>query len=220
MGAVIGDFLPAAFGVALSPMPLVMLLVLLFTRRARINAVAFTLGWMLGVAVPVVLALALGVGSGGTGSGPNGWVNLVLGALFVLLAVTTFRGRPHAGETPKPPKWMASLQTMSPWAAFGIAALIIVLNAKNLPILVASALAISGAGLPAAEQVIATVVFVVVASSSAIVIAGAFLMFGDRVEPTLRRMREWLERNNAYVMTFLFAFLGISALGKALQAFT
>lgn len=220
MGNVIGDIVPAAFGVSISPIPLVMLLILLFTERARVNSVAFLLGWLAGVTVLLVIAVFVGSTLDGGDSSPNGWANLVLGALFVLLAVNSFRTRPRRDRPDKKPVWMSKLDTIGPLAAFGLSAVLTGINAKNTPIIIASALTIGSAGLPPGQTVIAAVVFVLVASSTALVIVLAFLLFGEKVEPALQRLRSWLEHNNAYVMMFLFGFLGVSALSNALQAFT
>ena len=62
MGEAIGQMLPAAVGVAISPLPIVAVVLMLVTPRGRVNGPAFVLGWMLGLAV--VGAIVLGVASG------------------------------------------------------------------------------------------------------------------------------------------------------------
>ncbi len=49
MGAAIGQSLPLAIGVALSPMSIIAVVLLLTTPRARANGPAFVLGWLLGL---------------------------------------------------------------------------------------------------------------------------------------------------------------------------
>jgi hypothetical protein len=60
MGEAIGQSLPLAVGVALSPVPIIAVVLMLTTPRARTNGPAFVLGWLLGLGVvgAVVLALA------------------------------------------------------------------------------------------------------------------------------------------------------------------
>jgi Sap, sulfolipid-1-addressing protein len=51
MGAAIGQSLPLAIGVAVSPMSIIAVVLLLTTPRARANGPAFVLGWLLGLGV-------------------------------------------------------------------------------------------------------------------------------------------------------------------------
>src|SRR5690349_9429193 len=100
MGEAIGQLLPFAFGVAVSPMPIVAVVLMLVTRRARTNGPAFLLGWIVGIALAGAIFLSLaGPTNASSGGEPADWVNwlkLVLGVLLVLVAVRQWRGRPHA----------------------------------------------------------------------------------------------------------------------------
>jgi hypothetical protein len=51
MGQAIGGALPLAIGVALSPVPIIAVVLMLTTRRARVNGPLFVLGWLAGLAV-------------------------------------------------------------------------------------------------------------------------------------------------------------------------
>ena len=53
MGSVIGDILPMALGVAISPVPIIAVILMLLAPRARAASVAFMLGWVIGVVVVV-----------------------------------------------------------------------------------------------------------------------------------------------------------------------
>jgi hypothetical protein len=46
MGQVIGEYLPLAVGVAISPIPIVAVILMLFTDRARQDSLAFSVGWI------------------------------------------------------------------------------------------------------------------------------------------------------------------------------
>ena len=48
MGAVIGDLLANAVGVAISPVPIIAVILMLFTAKATANSLGFLLGWVLG----------------------------------------------------------------------------------------------------------------------------------------------------------------------------
>jgi len=95
MGQAIGDFLPSAVGVAISPLPIVAVVLMLVTPRGRTNGPAFVAGWCIGLAIvgAIVLTVAGGA-SASTDSGPATWVDvlfLILGLLLILVAAKQWR---------------------------------------------------------------------------------------------------------------------------------
>ena len=55
MGAVIGDILPLALGIAISPIPIIAAILMLLSPKAKGTSVGFLLGWVLGIVVAVVV---------------------------------------------------------------------------------------------------------------------------------------------------------------------
>jgi Kef-type K+ transport system membrane component KefB len=108
MGQAIGDILPLAIGVAISPVPIIAIVLMLGTPRARGNGIAFAIGWVAGLTLAGAIMLAIASGNATTGSGePETWVSLlkvVLGTLFLLLALKQWRGRPAPGQEAAMPK--------------------------------------------------------------------------------------------------------------------
>ena len=51
MGSTISELLPLAIGIALSPLPIIAQILMLFGKRARSNGPAFMLGWVLVLAI-------------------------------------------------------------------------------------------------------------------------------------------------------------------------
>ena len=70
MGAAIGQSLPVAVGILLSPMPIVAVVLMLVTPRARSNSVAFVLAWLVGLFVAGAVVLLV-VGAASTEAGPT-----------------------------------------------------------------------------------------------------------------------------------------------------
>lgn len=89
----IGDLLPSAVGVALSPIPIIAVILMLATPRARSNGLAFGLGWIAGLVIVsvVVLLVAGGADTSSTTNDALNWVKLALG-------VAARRGRCPAGR--------------------------------------------------------------------------------------------------------------------------
>ena len=57
LSSVIGDILPQAVAVAISPVPIIAVILMLFSAKARANGIAFAAGWV--VALTVVGSLVL-----------------------------------------------------------------------------------------------------------------------------------------------------------------
>jgi hypothetical protein len=113
VGQAIGQVLAFAVAVGLSPIPIVGVVMMLATPRARSNGPAFLAGWVGGLAVvgTVVLLVASGAEAAEAGQ-PANWVNvlkLVLGAGLLLLAAKQWRGRPKAGTEAALPAWMSAV---------------------------------------------------------------------------------------------------------------
>ena len=62
MGAAIGEMLPLAIGIAVSPLPIIAIILMLITPKARGNGLAFFGGWMLGLAVVGAIVLIVEIG--------------------------------------------------------------------------------------------------------------------------------------------------------------
>ena len=108
MGQAIGDVLPLAVGIAISPVPIIAVILMLVTRQARVNGPVFVLGWLVGLGIIGVLVIGIAGGAGATDGGePATWIlllELILGLLLLLVALRQFRSRPHVGEVAPVPK--------------------------------------------------------------------------------------------------------------------
>jgi threonine/homoserine/homoserine lactone efflux protein len=223
MGDAIGQMLPTAVGVAISPLPIVAVVLMLVTPRGRVNGIAFVLGWMLGLAVVGAIVLSVASSAGASDEGePATWVSvlkLVLGLLALLIGVRQYRGRPHGDAAPEPPKWMRALDQFTPVKAAGAAAALSAVNPKNLLLAVAGAATIAQTGIEAGEQAIAYAVFVIVASlgvGAPVVIA---VVMGDRSRELLDRLKDWMASNNAVIMAVLLVVIGTKLIGDAISGF-
>ncbi|HEY9332688.1 MAG TPA: GAP family protein [Streptomyces sp.] len=89
MGDAIGQMLASAVGIAISPVPLIAVVLMLATPRGRANGAAFTLGWMVTIGVITTVVVAAGSGAdadnGGSPATWTYWLKLALGVLFLLL---------------------------------------------------------------------------------------------------------------------------------------
>ncbi|MFJ8607083.1 GAP family protein [Streptomyces sp. NPDC093675] len=220
MGHAVGDVLGLAAGVAVSPLPIVAIILLLATPRGRLNGSLFACGWLLGLALLGASMLAVG-GSGGASANkhPAAWVGvlkLVLGVLLALFAVRQWRRRPADAAQARLPKWMSTLDRLTPLKALGLGLLLSAANAKNGPLTLAAGASISSAGIPVPQQIGTLVVFVVIASLGVLAPPAVFLAMGERAQGVLGTWRDRAVRHNAAVMAALFFVLGLKLLGDGI----
>ena len=95
MGAVIGEILPLAIGIAVSPIPIIAAILMLFSKRAGTTSAGFLIGWVLGIVVATAIftALAGTLQTGGEPSAAASWIKIGLGALLLLVGIRQWRGR-------------------------------------------------------------------------------------------------------------------------------
>lgn len=224
MGQVIGDLLPLALGVAISPVPIIAVILMLLAPEAGGTSAGFLVGWVLGIVVATVvfvaIASATGLQAGGEPSATSSWIKIVLGVILMGLAVKQWRGRPEEGEEPTMPGWMAAIDTFTPVKALGLGFLLSAVNPKNLAMAVAAGVAIGGGGLSTGEVVVAVVVFTVLAASTVAVPVIAYAVASARMAAPLDSLRGWLVHNNATVMAVLLLVIGIVLVGKGIPGVT
>jgi threonine/homoserine/homoserine lactone efflux protein len=222
VGEAIGAILTPAVGVVLSPLPIVAVILMLFSAKARTNGFAFMAGWVIGLAVvvAVVLAAAGPAAMADTEDDPSaasGLIHLLLGSALLALAYQQWYQRPNDGETPALPTWMQSIDNVSPVMALGLGAFLSGLNPKNLIFDISAGTSIAQADLPAGQAILAAVIFIILASVS---VAGPVIWYLTAQEQALRMLdgvRGWLERNNTTVMVVLLGVLGVSQVGTGLS---
>jgi hypothetical protein len=217
---VIGDLLPLALGVAISPVPIIAVILMLLAPRAKVASVAFGLGWLIGIsAVVTVVTLLVDPADDGDAGDPStlsSVLKILLGAAAILLAVKQWRSRPRGDDEPQLPGWMAAVDKMTGPRALAVGAALSALNPKNLTLCLAAGVTIGGGGLDGQDTVVALVVFVALAASTVVLPVVAFLVAHDRVQGPLDGLRTWLTANNATVMAVLLLVIGVALLGKGI----
>lgn len=222
MGQAIGESITFAVVIALSPIPIIAIVLLLLSKRAGANGIAFTVGWMAGLvgALTVVILVSGSIGTGTDSSPKTGTsvLKLLLGALLLYLALRSWRGRPAAGEAASLPSWLSAVETISPAKAAGIGVLSS-LNPKNLILIVSGGIAIAGGSTATADRVVAAAVFVAIASASIVVPVVLYHALGDRIRGTLQALDQWLRRHSATVMAAVLLVIGVALLGSGVSGF-
>ncbi|MEJ1088618.1 GAP family protein [Microbacterium sp. Mu-80] len=221
---VIGDVLPNAVGIAISPIPIIAVILMLMSPRSKQLGLGFLVGWLLGVlVVTAIFTLLAGVVPEPETSDDSkpvmAVIQLALGLLLLLLAVRQWRSRPAHGETAELPAWMSKTDMMKPLAATGFAFLLGGVNPKNLLLAAAAGSMIGHGELQLPEQLIVVLIFGVIATLTVAIPVIFVIAAPQKAAEVLAGVRTWLTANNAVIMTVLFVVLGISVVGKGLGNF-
>jgi threonine/homoserine/homoserine lactone efflux protein len=223
MGTVIGDLLPLGLVVAISPVPIIAVILMLLAPRAGLASAGFGLGWMLGIVVVTVVVLIVASGSdvGGTSTEPSttaSWIKLVLGVLLLLVGFREWRGRPKGGDPAPLPKWMAAIDGVTPVKASGLGFLLSAVNPKNLLMCIAAGVTIAAGGLDSGQDSVAVAVFTVIAASTVLVPVIGYAVARQQMLHPLDELKVWLQQNNVTVMAVMLLVIGVALAGKGLGA--
>ena len=223
MPQAIGEVLPLAVGIAISPIPIIAAILMLLSPHARSTSVGFLLGWVVGIVVAVVvftLISGLIPATDPDASTPiAGVIKIVLGTLLLLLALRQWRSRPRAGETVALPKWMDAIDDMTATRGLVLGFLLAAVNPKNLLLAASAGVAIGTAGLSVGAAVVVIVVFTLVAAISVLVPVVGYLLAASAFRGPLDALRGWLVAHNAAVMSVLLLVIGVVMIGKGIAAF-
>lgn len=224
MGEVFGQMLPIAVGIAISPLPIVAVVLMLATPRGRVNGPAFVLAWIVGLAVVGAVVILVAGDSATTDAGTpatgTSWLKLVIGVVLILLGVRQFRGRPHGGEQGELPKWMRALDDFRWPKALGAGVVLSAANPKNLLLAIAGAAVIAQGGLSDGQEALSLALFVLIGTIGVAAPVVLYFAMGNRSTALLEGMRGWLAAHNAVIMAVLLIVIGAKILGDAISGFS
>ncbi|MGA1837986.1 GAP family protein [Herbiconiux sp. 11R-BC] len=248
MAGIIGHILPLAVGVALSSVPIVVMVLILLSPRGRASSITYLIGAAAGM-----LALTLLFTAGASLLPPPppseksplfAVIEITLGVgLLVLAGVRWRRSRqPRARDevlatedipadidlaalaaapaspARTTPKWMTRVTTLGPVPSLGVG-FVLMLRPKNLLLTIAAGVAI-GAGNPTlSEAAIAIVIYVVLGISTLAAPIIVAVANPTRMRKPLEETRIWIEGNSATVTTVVVLMLGTVIIGSGLQHF-
>ncbi len=221
MGQAIGEALPFAVGVAISPVPIIAIILMLLSVRAGPNSAAFLAGWVVGVTGAAIVLLAvsgsLSTNSDGSASTSSSVIKLALGLGLMAMARRNFAKRPRGGQEAELPKWLADIDSLTPPKAAGLGVLLSAVNPKNLLLIAGAMVAVSQVDLTTADQVVVVAVFVLIAISTVAAPVVVYRVSGPKAQSVLDEMKSWLTNNNATVMAVLLLVIGVVLLGKGIS---
>ncbi|MFE6041050.1 GAP family protein [Streptomyces sp. NPDC056452] len=215
----IGAVLPTALAVALSPFPLIGVVLLLAGRQGRRNGLLFAAGWITGLGVAATLVVVVFGGADdpdSTSSAIADWGRVAAGVALIVLGARKWWKRPRAGDEAEASAWMASLDSATAGRALLLGALLSGANPKNLVLAASAATSIVEAGVHSADLVVAVIAFVLVGSCTVLGSVIIHLVGGQRAASFLDGIRQFMVTNSNVITVIVLVLLGASILGDGL----
>jgi Sap, sulfolipid-1-addressing protein len=215
----IGVVLPSAVAVALSPFPIVAVILVLGSPRAKTSGPAFALGWIVGLAVLTGLVVALT----GDAEDPDsavatgvGWTDLLLGIGLLVAAARKWHNRPRAGDPVVMPRWMAGIDGVGTGRAVVLGLALGGANPKNVALTFAAAASIAQSGVEGTEAAVAVAVFVLIGSSTVLGAVLYRIVRGERAAAKLDSVKDFMAANNAVIIMVVLLVFGAKLVGDGL----
>ena len=236
MGELILSLVPVALGVVLSPLAIMALVAVLLSRNARMNGIAYLIGWVVGLAglmalflwlFPVLEVHAIGE--------PPLWVAIVrvlIGLFLAAAAVWVYRkGRAHiirmaaassprdvVAASPQLPGWLHSVESFRPGRTLLLGVGLFVLNPVDASCAILAALDISLSDVGATAAAWVAIAFVVIGTLPIALPVLYVVVRGPQAQPLLDRVRTWIAGNTHVLNAALLLVIGALQLEKGIAA--
>ncbi len=236
MAGIIGHILPLALGVALSSVPIVVMVLILLSPRGRWSSLTYLAGAVVGLAGLTTLFTAVATllppAPAEAKSPLIATIEAAIGVGLLVMAALRWRTARRLRRQPALPsvadgdppvakpqtataRLMARVTTLGPVASLGLG-FVLMLRPKNLLLTIAAGVAIGASGAPLSEVVIGIALFVVLGIST--LAAPIIFAFADpaRMRKPLEETRVWIEGNSSTVTTIVLLVLGTVIIGSGL----
>jgi hypothetical protein len=218
-GSVLVDLLPLMIGAAVVPVPIIIVLLLLSNQGGLFKAAAFVGG---AIVVRLVQGIAFGFifasdPAATTDTGGNLIVSTLLLVIGVLMLITAYKkwDKDEDPDAP-PPKWIATVGSLSALKAFGIGAAVVALSTKQWVFTLAAIGVLGRAHLGPPASIGLFLSYVLAAQAFGLIAVIAYGLLPRRAGSALAAIREWLERNDRLVLTAVSLIFGLFFLFKGI----
>src|SRR5215208_779134 len=200
-----GDLLPGlivlAVGGSVAPPLLLLTILFLGSQRPLPNASSLTLGYFTSCAVIGITGLILFGGAESAVTTVGRVISVTVGALLIVLGLRSLLGSPDPDASQ--PRWMKSIDSMSPPRAFGFGMALFPLQVKNLAIFVACLNLIIASSLSIQGSIAALMLVLVVFAIPVLVLIGLYAAQPHRASAMLGSLQTWMGNNNRMITVAL-----------------
>jgi Sap, sulfolipid-1-addressing protein len=209
---VVADLVLIALGIALQPFRLSAFILILSTEGGTKKGLGFVLGWLTCLVLVIALVVLITAGKPvrlrTVPSSAVLIIRLALGIALIVIAAVQWR---HRNRARRAPAWLARLDTMSPWAAAVIAAIM-----QPWTLVAAAAVTAAAARLSSVGDYLALASFCLLATSSFIVLE-LYAACAPAASTQLAALRNWLDTHGNQVIIIVCLVLGVWLTGQSVR---
>jgi hypothetical protein len=213
------DALPLAIGLAFSPFPLIAIIILLMTPKAKSNSLWFLLGWVLGIYfIGLLVFMIPGLESDGqTPTVFSGIIRVIIGLTLLIFAFKTWLKRPKPGNKIVTPKLFMTIDSFGLKKSMLTGFLFSAANVKNIALSAAGSARINQS-LPGDDQAyVALALFALLGSLVLMFPVMIYVIAGTRIEPTFLVWKKWLIKNNKILLVIILGFIAFILIKAGFQ---
>jgi hypothetical protein len=194
-----------AIGGSVAPPLLLLTILFLGSKRPLPNASALALGYFTTCAVIGISGLLLFGGAESTVATVGRIISATVGALLLVLGLRSLLD--SSDPDASPPRWMESMNSISPPRAFGFGMALFPLQVKNLAIFVACLNLIIASSLSPQDSIAALMLVLLVFAIPVLVLIGLYAALPQRATTMLGSLQAWMGKNNrAITVALCFVF--------------
>jgi threonine/homoserine/homoserine lactone efflux protein len=212
---VVLDLVLIGLAITLDPLPLTPFFIVLASKNGVRKGAAFLFGWLASLAIVVAITVAA------TGDNPprpqtapslaSLAVKTLIGAVLVFIGVRHWKKMGQPKKPKKPPKWQASVDTMSPWYAMGLAPLL-----QPWGLIAAGAATVVQANVSDVASGLALFFFCVIASSSYLAMELYAAFRPEQSGMLMARIRTWIDTHTDQAIVIGCLLLGFWLIGHSI----
>ncbi|HET6659598.1 MAG TPA: GAP family protein [Rubrobacter sp.] len=195
-----------AIGGSVAPPLLLLTILFLGSQKPLPNASALALGYFTTCAVIGVSGLILFGGAESTVATVGRIISATVGALLIVLGLRSLLD--SSDPDASPPRWMESINSMSPPRAFGFGMALFPLQVKNLAIFVACLNLIIASSLSPRDSIAALMLVLLVFAIPVLALIGLYAALPHRASTMLGSLQVWMGKNNRAITVALCFVLG------------
>lgn len=217
LGSEIGELIPLALVITLSPLSIIPGILMLHTPKPRPTSMAFLTGWTLGIAAVTAAFLLLSNAAEGMEKQPSWapYVRLVIGGVLIVFGIYRWLTRDRSTHTPG---WLRSMTSLGPGRAAATSVVLVVVNVKVLFMCAAAGVAIGTSGLGYTGAWTALAIFTAISVSSVALPVLTYQVAGDKLDEPLTKLKNWMEEQHAALVAGILIVLGLMVLYKGIHA--
>lgn len=217
-GTLLGQLTAPAMVVALSPVSIVAVLVLLLhSRRPRRVSIAFLIARL--VALAAATAVFLRVPElvdrfPEPDPAVTAWLLGFFGVLLLVLGGWLWLRRDRVTDDSR---WEAGVARLGWFGAAVLGAVFVLANPKMMAANGAAGVLIGAAAVGGFAAPVAILFYITVASCTVTAPVLAYVLFGSRIDPTLDRVKVWIQQRRNLLTAIVLIVVGLALLAAALR---